>query len=53
MMRMEQYQQLRFADAVYVNKGKVTRREKFLNQLEGLLPWPVMQAVIELRCARL
>lgn len=44
---MEQYQQLSFADAEYVNKGKVTRREKFLNQLEDLLPWSVMRAVIE------
>ena len=44
---MEQYQQLSFADAEYVNKGKVTRREKFLNQREDLLPWSVMLAVIE------
>ena len=44
---MEQYQQLSFADAEYANKGKVTRREKFLDQLEGLLPWPAMMAVIE------
>ena len=44
---MEQYQQLSFADAEYANKGKVTRREKFLDQLEDLLPWSVMRAVIE------
>ncbi|WP_445368195.1 hypothetical protein ACH5Y9_01125 [Methylomonas sp. BW4-1] len=44
---MEQYQQLSFADVEYANKGKVTRREKFLNQLDGLLPWSVMRAVIE------
>ena len=44
---MEQYQQLSFADAEYANKGKCTRREKFLNQLEELLPWSVMRAVIE------
>lgn len=44
---MEQYQQLTFADVEYANKGKVTRREKFLNQLEDLLPWQVMIAVIE------
>jgi len=30
---MEPYQQLGFADAEYDNKGKLTRREKFLNQL--------------------
>ncbi|MFA5983598.1 MAG: transposase [Methylococcaceae bacterium] len=28
------------------NKGKITRREKFLDQLEGLLPWLAMMAVI-------
>ncbi|TPQ24301.1 IS5/IS1182 family transposase, partial [Methylomonas koyamae] len=44
---MEQYQQLSFADVEYANKGKLTRREKFLNQLEELLPWSVMRAVIE------
>lgn len=44
---MEQYHQLSFADAKYANKGKLTRREKFLNQLEELLPWRVMRAVIE------
>ena len=44
---MEPYQQLGFADVEYANKGKFTRREKFLNQLEDLLPWSVMRAVIE------
>lgn len=44
---MEQNQQLSFADAEYANKGKVTRREKFLAQLEALLPWSRMRAVIE------
>ncbi|WP_254786666.1 transposase [Methylomonas sp. LWB] len=44
---MDPPQQLSFADAEYANKGQVTRREKFLNQLEGLLPWSLMVAVIE------
>jgi transposase, IS5 family len=44
---MDQYQQLSFADAEYTNKGKVTRREKFLEQLNGLLPWRTMMTVIE------
>ena len=44
---MNEPQQLSFADIEYANKGKVTRREKFLDQLEGLLPWLVMMAVIE------
>ncbi|WP_445367692.1 IS5 family transposase [Methylomonas sp. BW4-1] len=43
---MNEPQQLSFADAEYANKGKITRREKFLDQLEGLLPWAVMLAVI-------
>ena len=44
---MNEPQQLSFADIEYANKGKVTRREKFLDQLEGLLPWLVMMAMIE------
>jgi IS5 family transposase len=44
---MDQYQQVSFADAEYANKGKITRREKFLDQLEGLLPWQAMVTVIE------
>jgi transposase, IS5 family len=44
---MDQYQQLSFADAEYANKGKVTRCEKFLDQLESLLPRSVMRSVIE------
>ena len=44
---MDHYQQISFADAEYANKRKVTRREKFLDQLEGLLPWQAMLAVIE------
>ena len=43
---MDHYQQLSFADAEYAHKGKVTRREKFLDQLNGLLPWQSMMAVI-------
>lgn len=42
---MEHYQQLNFTDVEYANKGKVTRREKLLNQLEELLPWSVMRGV--------
>lgn len=47
MTRMDHYNQLSFAEAEYANKGKVTRREKFLNQLEGLLPWQAMIAVVK------
>jgi len=44
---MNEPQQLSFADAEYANKGKITRCEKFLGQLEDLMPWPVMLTVIE------
>jgi transposase, IS5 family len=44
---MDQPQQLSFADAEYANKGKITRREKFLDQLNVLLPWAAMMAMIE------
>lgn len=44
---MDHYKQISFADAEYATKVKVTRREKFLDQLNGLLPWRAMLAVIE------
>lgn len=44
---MDHFKQISFADAEYAIKGKVTRREKFLDQLNELLPWRVMIAVIE------
>lgn len=44
---MDPLKQLSFADAEYANKGKITRREKFLDQLSALLPWKQMKAVIE------
>lgn len=44
---MEDFKQLSFADAEYAAKGRVTRREKFLDQLNGLLPWQAMMSVIE------
>lgn len=44
---MEHFKQISFADAEYASKGKVTRREKFLEQLNTLMPWGVMKSVIE------
>lgn len=44
---MDQLKQLSFAGAEYASKGKITRREKFLDQLSTLLPWKQMKAVIE------
>ena len=31
--------QISFAQAEYQNKKKVTRRERFLTQMEALVPW--------------
>ncbi|CAD6875278.1 Mobile element protein [Methylomonas fluvii] len=44
---MDPYQQLIFADAEYANKGKVTRGETFLGQLDALLPRSIILAEIE------
>jgi len=38
--------QLSFADAEYQTKRRVTRRERFLTQLDALLPWAEMQEVV-------
>ncbi|MBC7162765.1 MAG: transposase [Immundisolibacter sp.] len=39
--------QLSFSDAEFDGKKKVTRRERLLGQLESLLPWPDLIALIE------
>jgi IS5 family transposase len=39
--------QLSFIDAELARKGKVTRRERFLAQLDRLLPWSDLLALIE------
>ncbi|HIP07197.1 MAG TPA: IS5/IS1182 family transposase, partial [Mariprofundaceae bacterium] len=31
--------QLSFSEAAYLNKKHVTRREQFLNRMDGLIPW--------------
>jgi IS5 family transposase len=40
-------QQLTFAEAEYSAKKKVTRREQFLTEMEQVLPWSAMQALIK------
>lgn len=44
---MKKPEQLSFGDSEHLSKKKVTRREQFLSQLDGLLPWPQMLALIE------
>lgn len=39
--------QLSFSDAEFDGKKKITRRERLLGQLEALLPWPDLLALIE------
>lgn len=40
-------QQLSFAQCEYAGKKKVTRRERFLGEMEQLVPWARLVAVIE------
>ena len=44
MSRMEQ--QMSFAQSEYAGKKKVTRRERFLAEMEELVPWVRVVAVI-------
>ena len=38
---------LSFSDAVYTGKRKQTRREKFLDEMEKVVPWAASLALIE------
>lgn len=40
-------QQSSFASAEYASKGRITRREKFLSQMQAIVPWAALLAVIE------
>ena len=40
-------EQRSFADLAWVNKGKVTRREKFLAEMDQVIPWSRLIALIE------
>jgi len=39
--------QITFAEAEFVSKKKQTRRDRLLMDLETLVPWPVLESVIE------
>lgn len=39
--------QLTFGDADFVNKGKTTRKERFLAEMEQVVPWAALQRLIE------
>ena len=40
-------QQLSFAQAEYAGKKKVTRRERFLAEMEKVVPWARLVSVVE------
>ena len=39
--------QLTFGDADFVDKGKTTRKERFLAEMEQVVPWATLQRLIE------
>ena len=39
--------QMTFASAAYHYKGKVTRREHFLTEMDAVIPWEPIKALIE------
>jgi len=39
--------QMTFASAAYQSKGKVTRRERFLAEMDAVIPWEPIKALIE------
>ena len=39
--------QLTFASLAYTSKKKKTRKEKFLGEMESIVPWQELEAVIE------
>lgn len=40
-------QQRTFAELAWMQKGKVTRRERFLSEMNAVIPWPQLVALIE------
>jgi IS5 family transposase len=38
--------QTTFASAAWDRKGKVTRRERFLGEMDQVIPWPEILALI-------
>jgi len=43
----ELMKQMTFASAAYHHKGKVTRREHFLTEMDAVIPWEPIKALIE------
>jgi IS5 family transposase len=43
----EVMKQMTFASAAWQSKGKVTRRERFLAEMDAVVPWEPIQALIE------
>ena len=40
-------EQRALASVAYDTKGKVTRRERFLREMDAVIPWPTLCAVVE------
>jgi IS5 family transposase len=40
-------QQRTFAELAWMQKGKVTRRERFFSEMNAVIPWPQLVALIE------
>src|SRR6266849_9761663 len=40
-------QQTTFASMAWQNKGKITRRERFLAEMDAVIPWDKLLALIE------
>lgn len=36
-----------FASLAWTQRGKVTRRERFLAEIDGVIPWARLQALVE------
>jgi transposase, IS5 family len=41
-----------FASLAWSAKGKVTRRERFLAEMDAVIPWPRLLGLIELHYSR-
>lgn len=40
-------EQRTFASVAWTQKGKVTRREQFLAEMDAVIPWPALKALVE------
>ena len=44
--------QTTFASAAWEKKGKVTRRERFLSEMDQVIPWASILSLIEPHCPK-